>query len=72
MPYNYLSAFADAPDLDPCIRKELAIAGILTFRNEFPNIDLLKVEVLVATKHVEVEGGGEYRLYPFHMLGFEL
>lgn len=71
MPYNYKEAF-DVVELSLEQRKQLAVGAILTFQNEFPHIDLLNVAVLPNTKHVEVEGGGEYRVYSWEALGFEL
>ena len=70
--YNYLEAFNIPPQLSEDQLKEIALAATFLYFEEFPEAQGGIVAFYMETKHVEVTGGPEPRLYSWKQLGFEL
>jgi hypothetical protein len=71
MGYNYHHAFHPSamPKITRQQLEELLVSAAFAFQTEFPDATQLDVQVLMETKHVEVQMGNDIRLYSWKQLG---
>ena len=69
--YNFYEAFHPTAQLSKQQCKMVGVAAILQYRFEFEDVEYIEVSFFMDTKHVEVTGGPEIRIYSWKELGFE-
>ncbi len=72
MGYDYHANFLAKAELDPSVVKSIALAAVNRYMQAFPETTATQVTFYTETKHVEVEGGLEPRLYSWKQLGFSI
>ena len=72
MSYNYHAAFQQPTGYTKQQLEEIAVAACCAYGMEFPDAKDVDVDFYFETKHVEVTGGPEPRLYSWKQLGFQL